>query len=73
MSGWSKVNWCCFAFFLISFVGKVCSEEKGEGSGAFILVSIDGSVKFLDKEDQAKPLVGVGSICLLYTSPSPRD
>jgi len=62
MSGWSKVNWCCFAFFLISIVGKVCSEEKGEGSGAFILVSIDGSVKFLDKEDQAKPLVGVGSI-----------
>ena len=62
MSGWSKVNWCCFAFVLISFVGKVWSEEKGEGSGAFILVSIDGSVKFLDPENNPKALVGVGSI-----------
>ena len=62
MSGWSKVNWCCFAFVLISFVGKVWSEEKGEGSGAFILVSIDGSVQFLDSENNPKALVGVGSI-----------
>ena len=62
MSGWSKVNWCCFAFVLISFVGKVWSEEKGEGSGAFILVSFDGSVQFLDSENNPKALVGVGSI-----------
>jgi len=62
MSGWNRVSFCFFAMVLLSMTGIGWAQEDKGGSGAFILVSIEGEVKFLDREEKAKPMVGVGSI-----------
>ena len=62
MSGWSKVSFYFFTIVLMSMAGIGWGQEDKGGSGAFILVSFDGEIKFLDSQDQAKPMVGVGSI-----------
>ena len=62
MSGWSRVSFYFFTIVLMSMAGIGWGQEDKGGSGAFILVSFDGEIKFLDSQDQAKPMVGVGSI-----------
>jgi hypothetical protein len=62
MSSFNQLSLCFFAISFTLFVGNSWSEEKGEGSGAFIFISSQGEVKFLDGENQPKPMIGVGSI-----------
>ena len=62
MSRFNKLSLCFFAISFTLFLENAWSEEKGEGSGAFIFISSQGDVKFLNGENQPQPMIGVGSI-----------
>ena len=55
MIGLRKESLSCLWIVLLSFVVNGWSQENRGASGAFILVSVEGTVKFLDSENNFCP------------------